>query len=135
MGLGGEIGLVGGTVYGNVGSVGRFVREVETEGPRFVDAMLFPNTVLNSPAGFASIAFSLTALNSTVNAGPATGLAALAYAARLLRRGRAASSLAYELSPVHRLQRAAAAPAAEPAAGWFWAASARARSEGARSSA
>lgn len=101
-GSGVTIGLVGGTVYGNVGSVGRFVREVETEGPRFVDAMLFPNTVLNSAAGFASIAFNLTALNSTVNAGPATGVAALGYAARLLRRGRAQSILAgayEELSP------------------------------------
>jgi len=101
-GAGDEVGIVGGTVYGNVGSVARFVHEVETEGPRFVDAMLFPNTVLNSPAGFASIAFNLTGLNSTVNAGPATGLAALAYAARLLRRGRAKTILAgayEELSP------------------------------------
>ncbi len=101
-GRGDSIGFVGGTVYGNVGSVGRFVHEVETEGPRFVDAMLFPNTVLNSAAGFASIAFSLTALNSTVNAGPATGLAALGYAARLLRRGRARAIVAgayEELSP------------------------------------
>jgi 3-oxoacyl-[acyl-carrier-protein] synthase II len=99
---GDEIGIVGGTVYGNVGSVARFVHEVETEGPRFVDAMLFPNTVLNSPAGFASIAFNLTGLNSTVNAGPATGLAALAYAVRLLKRGRAKVILAgayEELSP------------------------------------
>jgi 3-oxoacyl-[acyl-carrier-protein] synthase II len=99
---GDRIGLVGGTVYGNVESVGRFGLEVEVKGPRFVDAMLFPNTVLNSAAGFASIAFGLTALNSTVSAGPATGLSALAYASRLLKRRKADRILAgayEELSP------------------------------------
>jgi 3-oxoacyl-[acyl-carrier-protein] synthase II len=84
-----RVGLVAGTAYGNVHSMVRFDRETWQEGPRFVDATLFPNTVINSPAGFVSIFFGLTGPNTTVSDGIASSHAALDYAAGLLRRGQA----------------------------------------------
>jgi 3-oxoacyl-(acyl-carrier-protein) synthase len=80
----------------------RFDRETWQEGPRFVDATLFPNTVINSPAGFVSIFFGLGGPNTTIADGAASSLAALDYASTLLRRGRADAVLAggfEELSP------------------------------------
>jgi 3-oxoacyl-(acyl-carrier-protein) synthase len=56
--------------------------------------MLFPNTVINSPAGFVSIFFGLTGPNTTVSDGVASGLAAFDYAATLLQRGAADEVLA-----------------------------------------
>jgi 3-oxoacyl-[acyl-carrier-protein] synthase II len=89
-----RVGLVAGTAYGNVHSMVRFDRESWQEGPRFVDATLFPNTVINSPAGFVSIFCGLTGSNTTVSDGVASSLAALDYAAGLVRRGQVDEVLA-----------------------------------------
>lgn len=86
--------LVAGTAYGNVHSMVRFDRESFQEGPRFVDATLFPNTVINSPAGFTSIFFRLSGPNTTLSDGAAASLAAFDYAAALLLRGAADEVLA-----------------------------------------
>jgi 3-oxoacyl-[acyl-carrier-protein] synthase II len=90
----GRVGLVAGTAFGNVNSMVRFDRESFHEGPRFVDAMLFPNTVINSPAGFISIFFGLTGPNTTLSEGVSSGLAAFDYAASVLDRGAADEVLA-----------------------------------------
>ncbi|MFQ5601007.1 MAG: beta-ketoacyl-[acyl-carrier-protein] synthase family protein [Candidatus Krumholzibacteriia bacterium] len=97
-----RVALVAGTSHGNVNSVVRFDRESYYEGPKFVDAMLFPNTVINSPAGFVSIFFGLTGPNTTVSEGITSSLRAFDYAARLLQRGAADQVIAGGLEELSR---------------------------------
>lgn len=82
-----RVGVVLSTSYGNLESMVRFDRGARREGHRFVDPMIFPNTVVNAAAGHVSILLGFSALNSTVSSGATGGLHALAYAAEVLRRG------------------------------------------------
>jgi 3-oxoacyl-[acyl-carrier-protein] synthase II len=84
-----RIGVVLGTAWASLDSVVRFEREAHTEGPRFVDPILFTETVANVPAGQVSIAFGWSALNATVSSGVASGLQALSQASRFLDEERA----------------------------------------------
>ncbi|HYS04856.1 MAG TPA: beta-ketoacyl synthase N-terminal-like domain-containing protein [Candidatus Dormibacteraeota bacterium] len=84
---GDRVGVVLATAFGNLESMVRFDRGARREGHRFVDPMIFPNTVLNAAAGHVSILFGYSALNSTVSSGTAGGLQAIEYAADALRRG------------------------------------------------
>ena len=84
---GDRVGVVLATAFGNLESMVRFDRGARREGHRFVDPMLFPNTVVNAAAGHVSILFGYSALNSTVSSGSAAGLQAIAYAVDALRRG------------------------------------------------
>jgi len=84
-----RIGVVLGTAWASLDSVVRFEREAHTEGPRFVDPILFTETVANVPAGQISIAFGWSALNATVSGGVASGLQALGQACRFLDEERA----------------------------------------------
>jgi 3-oxoacyl-[acyl-carrier-protein] synthase II len=86
---GDRVGVVLTTAFGNLESMVRFDRGARRDGHRFVDPMIFPNTVVNAAAGHVSILFGFSALNSTISAGSTGGLLALAYAAETLRRGEA----------------------------------------------
>ena len=63
--LGGEgidrspVGVSMGTTYGSLKSILDFDRDSIVDGPRFVNASKFPNTVMNSPAGRLAIRFGL----------------------------------------------------------------------------
>ncbi len=83
-----EIGLVAGTALGGLASIHRFDIEAATEGPRYVNPMDFPNTVMSSAAGQTAIRLGLPGLNSTVSAGGASGLLAINCAADYVRLGR-----------------------------------------------
>ncbi|MBI2820932.1 MAG: beta-ketoacyl-[acyl-carrier-protein] synthase family protein [Acidobacteria bacterium] len=87
-------GLVCGTMFGGVHSIVAFDWSGLTEGPKYVNPMDFPNTVINSPAGQAAIRFKLRGINSTISSGLASGLYAIHYAAEFLRLGRASALLA-----------------------------------------
>lgn len=89
-----ELGLVCGTVFGSVHSITSFDWSGLEEGPTYVSPMEFPNTVINAPAGQSAIKHRLRGANSTVCAGVASGLHAIAYAADFLRFGRARALLA-----------------------------------------
>jgi len=89
-----ELGLVCGTVFGSVHSITSFDWSGLEEGPAYVSPMEFPNTVINAPAGQSAIKHRLRGVNSTVCAGLASGLHAIAYAADFLRFGRARALLA-----------------------------------------
>ena len=60
-----------------------------TEGPNFVSPILVPNTVMNAPAGHASIELGFRGINSTVNHHEASAETAIAYAAGEIQKGRA----------------------------------------------
>ena len=89
-----EVGVILGTAFGNVNSMVSFDKEGWIEGPRFVNPMMFPNTVVNSPAGYVSIFFGITGLNVTISNRLSSGLDALHYAAECLMRGEAQIALA-----------------------------------------
>jgi 3-oxoacyl-(acyl-carrier-protein) synthase len=88
----GEIGVVFGSAWGALKTVVEFERQAHVQGPRFVDPILFTETVANVPAGQVAILNGWSAFNSTLSAGSASGLAALARAVDFLEedRGRVA---------------------------------------------
>ncbi len=84
-----EIGVVLGTAWASLDTVVRFEREAYVEGPRFVDPVLFTETVANVPAGQLSIYYGWSALNATIAAGSSSGTEALLRATEFLREERA----------------------------------------------
>lgn len=96
------LGLACGTTFGSIHSIAEFDWSGLVDGPKYVNPMAFPNTVINSPAGQAAIKFRLRGVNSTVSTGATSGLQAIQYAADFLRLGRGSLFLAggvEELSP------------------------------------
>ncbi|MFJ8147790.1 beta-ketoacyl synthase N-terminal-like domain-containing protein [Streptomyces sp. NPDC096094] len=82
-----DVGMVLGTGHGSVQSIMDFTRDSLTgEKPFHVDPARFPNTVMNRAAGQSAIWHTLRGPNATVAGGALTGLLALNYASRLLRR-------------------------------------------------
>jgi 3-oxoacyl-(acyl-carrier-protein) synthase len=89
-----EVGLVLGTTFCSVRTIAEFDRRALQLGPSYASPLDFANSVINAAAGQAAIWHGLRGVNSTVAAGEASGLVALAYAADLIRSGRADAVLA-----------------------------------------
>jgi 3-oxoacyl-[acyl-carrier-protein] synthase II len=89
-----EVGLVLGTTFCSVRTIAEFDRRALQLGPSYASPLDFANSVINAAAGQAAIWHDLRGVNSTVAAGEASGLVALAYAADLIRGGRADAVLA-----------------------------------------
>ena len=89
-----ELGLVLGTTFCSVRTIAEFDRRGLQLGPSYASPLDFANSVINAAAGQAAIWFGLRGSNSTVSAGEASGLAAIAYAADQIRGGRASALLA-----------------------------------------
>ncbi|RMG68296.1 MAG: beta-ketoacyl-[acyl-carrier-protein] synthase family protein [Nitrospirae bacterium] len=87
------IGITTGSTFGSLHSIFQFDREGLTEGPRYVNPSLFPNTVINSPSSQAAIRFNIKGFNTTISNGFCASLDALVYASDFLRLGRARVSL------------------------------------------
>ena len=83
-----SLGLVAGTMFGSVNAITAFDWSALADGPKYVNPMHFPNTVINAPSGHVGITSGMKGVNSTISAGLASGLIALDYAANLLREGR-----------------------------------------------
>ncbi len=84
-----SIGVSVGTTFGSLHSISRFDRAGLTEGPRYVNPSLFPNTVINSPASQVSIRFKIKGFNTTISTGFCASLDALIYAADFIKLRRA----------------------------------------------
>ena len=80
-----DVGLVLGTMFGSVHTISEFDRRALVEGPAYASPLDFANTVINAAAGQAAIWHNLRGINSTIACGAASGLAALSYAADLIR--------------------------------------------------
>lgn len=89
-----EVGLVLGTMFCSVHTISEFDRRALEAGPAYASPMDFSNTVINAAAGQAAILHNLRGVNTTVSTGVASGLQAIAYAAELIRCGRARALLA-----------------------------------------
>ena len=79
--------LVFGTMSSGVETLRAFLATTFAEGPEGASPMLFPFTVPNSPASQCSILLGLRGPNLTISEMEASGLAAIATAAGLVRAG------------------------------------------------
>jgi 3-oxoacyl-(acyl-carrier-protein) synthase len=61
-----RVGVCSATAYGSLDSINELVQVAELQDPRFVNPNRFPNTVINSAAGYVSIWEDLRAPNFTV---------------------------------------------------------------------
>ncbi len=84
-----RIGIVMGTAFGNTELKVRSARTLFMEGPGMVNPIHVPNTVMNAPAGHASIELGFRGVNTTVNHQAVSAETAIAYAAMEIRRGAA----------------------------------------------
>jgi 3-oxoacyl-[acyl-carrier-protein] synthase II len=84
-----RIGIVMGTAFGNTEHEVQSARVLFTEGPGMVSPIHVSNTVMNAPAGHASIEMGFRGVNTTVNHQAASAETAIAYGAMEIRRGAA----------------------------------------------
>ena len=84
----GDVGVVFGSAWGSLTTVIEFEREAHLQGARFVDPILFTETVSNVPAGQVAILYGWSAFNATVSSGAASGLAGIRQALAFLEEGR-----------------------------------------------
>jgi 3-oxoacyl-[acyl-carrier-protein] synthase II len=89
-----EVGLMLGTTFCSVKTIAEFDRRGLQLGPSHVSPMDFANSVINAAAGQAAIWHGLRGVNSTVSAGEASGLLAIACGASQIRGGHADALLA-----------------------------------------
>jgi 3-oxoacyl-[acyl-carrier-protein] synthase II len=89
-----EVGLVLGTTFCSVKTIAEFDRRGLQLGPSHVSPMDFANSVINAAAGQTAIWHGLRGVNSTVSAGEASGLLAIACGAAQIRGGHADALLA-----------------------------------------
>ncbi len=84
-----RIGIIMGTAFGNTEHKVLTARVLFTEGPAMVNPIHVPNTVMNAPAGHASIELGFRGVNTTINHQAVSGEAAIVYGAMEIRRGAA----------------------------------------------
>jgi 3-oxoacyl-[acyl-carrier-protein] synthase II len=89
-----ELGLILGTMFCSVHTISEFDRRALEAGPSYASPMDFANTVINAAAGQTAILHDLRGVNTTISTGVTSGLQAIAYAADLIRGGRASALLA-----------------------------------------
>lgn len=82
-------GLSIGTTFGSLNSLSEFDQQSLEEGPNFVNASRFPNTVINSPASRVAIRYGVKGPNSTLSTGFCASLDALEYALYCINYNRA----------------------------------------------
>jgi len=88
------IGLVAGTTFSSLTSQIEFTSTYERDGVRALNAMAFPNMVLNTPPSQANIWFDLQGSSTTLTNGFTAGLDALMFASDQIRCGRAVHMVA-----------------------------------------
>jgi len=89
-----EVGLVLGTTFCSLRTIAEFDRRNLQLGPSYASPLDFANSVINAAAGQAAIWHDLRGINSTLSAGEASGLLAIAYGTTHIRGGRGTALLA-----------------------------------------
>ena len=89
-----DVGVVFGSAWGSLTTVIEFERAAYLDGARFVDPILFTETVSSVPAGQVAILYGWSAFNVTVSSGSASGLAGLRQALAFLEEGRGSVAVA-----------------------------------------
>jgi 3-oxoacyl-[acyl-carrier-protein] synthase II len=89
-----RIGILLGTSFGATDVTVQFAGTLLTAGAAFVNPILVPNTVMNAPAGHASIELGFRGVNTTVTHFAVSAETAISYAVSEIRRGAADYMLA-----------------------------------------
>jgi len=84
-----RIGMILGTSFGPTDVTARLAEILIMKGPALVNPSIVPNTVMNAPAGHASIELGFRGVNTTVTHYAISAETALAYAVSEIRRGTA----------------------------------------------
>lgn len=84
-----RIGILLGTAFGPTDITLQFAQTLLSNGPASVNPILVPNTVMNAPAGHASIELGFRGVNTTVTHFAVSAETAMAYAVSEIRRGAA----------------------------------------------
>lgn len=84
-----RIGIILGTSFGPTDVTARLAELLILKGPGLINPSIVPNTVLNAPAGHASIELGFRGVNTTVTHYAVSAETALAYAVSEIRRGTA----------------------------------------------
>ncbi len=84
-----RVGIILGTSFGATDVTVQFAGTLLVHGPAFVNPILVPNTVMNAPAGHASIELGFRGVNTTITHFAVSAETALAYAVEEIRRGTA----------------------------------------------
>src|SRR4030042_3251584 len=84
-----RVGIILGTSLGATDVTVQFADTLLTQGPSFVNPILVPNTVMNAPAGHASIELGFRGVNTTVTHFAVSAETAVGYAVEEIRRGTA----------------------------------------------
>lgn len=84
-----RVGVVVGSALGDISESVLHLERAFNKGPGSVSPMMFPNLVLNAPAGYIAMEFSWTGVNYTVCQGETSGEQALIAGCQLVRAGRA----------------------------------------------
>jgi len=84
-----RIGIILGTSFGPTDITIQLAETMILKGSAFVNPIIVPNTVLNAPAGHASIELGFRGVNTTVTHYAVSAETALAYAVSEIRRGAA----------------------------------------------
>lgn len=84
-----RVGILFGTAFGATDVTVQFEDALLAQGPGAVNPILVPNTVMNAPAGHASIELGFRGVNVTVTHFAVSAETAVAYAASEIRRGTA----------------------------------------------
>lgn len=87
-------GISIGTTFGSLNSLSEFDQQSLEEGPHFVNASRFPNTVINSPASRVAIRHAVKGPNSTLSTGFCAAIDALEYAINCINSDRAMTMIA-----------------------------------------
>ena len=102
--VGGEdTGVVFGTSLGDLSDSMAHLDRIFTRGPAAASPMVFPNLVLNAPAGYVAMEYGCTGVNFTVAQHEVSGEHAIALGCDVVRSGRAKLVLAGggdELTPI-----------------------------------
>lgn len=88
-----RVGVCSATAYGSLEEITELNRVAELEDPRYINPTRFPNTVINSAAGYVAIWEDLRAPNTTLANGNAGALDAVVHAAIHLEQRRADAML------------------------------------------
>jgi 3-oxoacyl-[acyl-carrier-protein] synthase II len=84
-----RIGIILGTAFGATDVTVQFAENLLAQGPAAVNPILVPNTVMNAPAGHASIELGFRGVNTTITHYAVSAEIAIAYAVAEIRRGTA----------------------------------------------
>jgi 3-oxoacyl-(acyl-carrier-protein) synthase len=83
-----EVGVCSATAYGSLEEITELNRVAELEDPRYINPNRFPNTVINSAAGYVSIWEELRGPNTTLANGNVGALDGIVHAATHIAEGR-----------------------------------------------